>query len=120
MLKDNFYTVLSLKTEEETLHVKVKLNEEHEIFKGHFPSVPVVPGVCITHILTEILSEKLGHELMMSEGKQIKFLAVVNPKECLEMDYEITYSVSEEIDVTASATHNEKVCFKFKGVFTEK
>lgn len=46
MLKDNFYhyTIAPVDTDH-TVRCRVRFNRDHAIFEGHFPGLPVVPGV---------------------------------------------------------------------------
>ena len=63
-LLNDFYTVESTqKTAENNLLTTIVLNAEHPIFKGHFEQMPVVPGVCQTQIIKEVLQNELGHNL---------------------------------------------------------
>ncbi len=45
VLEGIFYKVIKIeKPEENSYNVEVELNPEHEIYEGHFPEQPVVPG----------------------------------------------------------------------------
>lgn len=97
---------------------RIRLNAAHPIYKGHFPQTPVVPGVCLTQIVKEILMQTLQKELLLTEGDNIKFLGVINPEETPEL--EITFQVKEfdnTLEVNASYAHAGTVFVKFKGKF---
>jgi len=61
--------------------VNIELNEKHAIFEGHFPGMPVTPGVCLVQMVKESAGTILDKKLMMSRADHIKFMAVVNPLE---------------------------------------
>jgi len=121
LLVDFFTERSSTFSEENSSDFKchVRLNAEHPVYRGHFPQIPVAPGVCLTQMLKEILMEKFQKELIMTSGDNIKFLAMINPKETPEL--EITFSVKKtetSLDVTASYTSKDRTYTKFKGKFT--
>ena len=96
----------------------IRLNAEHPVYKGHFPQIPIAPGVCLIQVLKEILLEKFQKELVMTSGENIKFLVMINPKETPEL--EITFSVKEQgnlMDVSASYAAKGTTYTKFKGKF---
>lgn len=121
-LLDNFYTELSSNFSvgnTENFKCQVRLNAEHPIYKGHFPQVPVAPGVCLTQMIKEILMEKLDKELIMTSGDNIKFLAMINPKETPELELSfIVKSQENAFDVSATYASNGTTYTKFKGKFS--
>jgi 3-hydroxyacyl-[acyl-carrier-protein] dehydratase len=60
--------------EKENDIVKVLLNPEHEIFVGHFPNNPILPGVCIVQMIKEI-----QHQLVISKIEHIRYYHPINP-----------------------------------------
>lgn len=61
------------------------LNGEHEIFKAHFPGIPIVPGVCQVQMLLEILGEWQHRSMSLQHVKNIKYLSVMTPMETPQM-----------------------------------
>ena len=119
LLKD-FYTEISstdLGTGS-TFTSRVELNPAHTIYKGHFPEMPVTPGVTLIQIIQEQLAKKINHPLTLKEGSNIKFLAMVNPLK--ENILTISYTLLQKdsgLDVTANITGKETTYVKFKGLF---
>ena len=74
MLLNNFYTVDELTKSENELQASIQFHPEHEIFEGHFPGQPVVPGVCMVQIVKEFMQLATEEKLMFIKGNQIKFL----------------------------------------------
>jgi 3-hydroxyacyl-[acyl-carrier-protein] dehydratase len=121
MLKNDFYNVESHILEEGKIMSNIKINRDHDIFKGHFPGQPVVPGVCLTEIVKEMVESEVGNKLMMIKGSNIKFMAVVDPQVNPDLTYDITYKyVDEDISVSCVTSFGETVAFKFKGTFQKK
>lgn len=97
MLRDSFYTVL--KTQQKdliTFRSTVVINKDHEIFKGHFPAFPVVPGVCMLQMVKELLEERIRKPLQLTQASNIKFLSVINPLETSQIEIEVKYIPDED------------------------
>ena len=121
MLKGSFFTVSETETAEGLLKTLIKFDPGHIIFEGHFPGVPVVPGVCMLQIVKEMLGDAVQKELRLTKADHLKFLTVINPVETGTVKLEISYTSSVEGQFSANASlSNEGITyFKFKGVFSE-
>ncbi len=60
MLIEGLYSILSFEQQDDILTSRIKLYKEHEIFKGHFPGNPVMPGVCMIQIIKELTEILIG------------------------------------------------------------
>lgn len=97
---------------------EIELNAAHDIFKGHFPDNPVVPGVCLIQISKEMLEKSLNTSTHLIQSSQVKFLAVVDPR--VDAVLKVAIETKEQdglISANAVISAGEKVFFKFKGVF---
>lgn len=118
MLKDKLYSVISIINLEGNITAEIQLNKDNEIFKGHFPTQPVLPGACELQILKEILASILNKKIRLKKADQMKFLAVVDPVADANLQLKITYSITEnDVPVTALMSNSNRACFKFKGSF---
>jgi 3-hydroxyacyl-[acyl-carrier-protein] dehydratase len=96
----------------------IKLSLTHEVYKGHFPQIPVTPGVALVWIVKDILMDKFQKKMVLSTGDNIKFLALINPTEIA--DFQIDFVVkplNNGFDVSANFMNNGKAFTKFKGKF---
>ncbi len=59
----------------------VSVNEQHAVFAGHFPSQPVVPGVCTLAMIKECVSKVVSRPVRFSYIKECKFLSAILPGE---------------------------------------
>ena len=124
MLLNDFFKIIETdysKDNPGSFKVTIELNDRHKIFKGHFPGNPVVPGVCMIQIVKEILSKLLKKNLYLSEGSNIKFISVIKPD--INKILNIEYNIKQENDifrVSAVISFEEKIFFKFKGIFRIK
>ena len=119
MLQGNFYTVLDNKANGNSANVLLELNPDHHIFEGHFPQVPVVPGVCMMQMVKELTEDFTGHRLRLSKADHLKFLSIINPRQnkLLHVDIAVHSNSGHEVQVTAAFFHQDTVFFKFKGGF---
>jgi 3-hydroxyacyl-[acyl-carrier-protein] dehydratase len=79
MLANNFYSIVNKRLIDGGFEVDVKFNEDHFIYKAHFPQNPITPGVCILQIGKELLSDQYKMPLMMVMAKNVKYLRVISP-----------------------------------------
>ena len=116
----NLYKVTNLH-HLEPLKVKatIILNPAHEIFSGHFPNEPLMPGVCIMDMIKKITSGVIGKDLFLRNAKNVKFIAKVGPALTPEFNLDISYVNTEDgkIQVNSSVYRDEVIYFRFAGVF---
>ena len=79
ILKDNFYTIRESRFEADEINATIELNPAHKIFKGHFPGLPIVPGVCMVQIQKELIEKELSRKIILKKATNIKFLSIINP-----------------------------------------
>ena len=122
MLQGNFYTVLNNHSETGSVNLLLELNPDHQIFEGHFPEVPVVPGVCMMQMVKEMVEDFMGQRLRLLKAEHLKFLTIINPRKnrLLQVDIAILSNSNEGVQVTAAFFHEDTVFFKFKGGFVSE
>lgn len=121
MLKNKLYTFASLEEQDNGKYrVEVTLDPTHTIFEGHFPSQPVLPGVCLMEILKEILREVKNKPLNLKSAANIKYLKTVDPGLDPRLVFEV--QVNEEAgELKVNATsflQDGSPNFKIKASFT--
>ena len=115
MLKDGFYKVLSKGITGETSFMStILIDKDHDIFKGHFPEIPIVPGVCMMAVIKELLTEHLEKPLILQSASILKFLSLINPLQHTQVDVSIKYAEGENGTYIAdgSISAGELVFFK--------
>jgi 3-hydroxyacyl-[acyl-carrier-protein] dehydratase len=96
LLLNDLYIIESLEGDGNLIRVQVKLMPEHAIFKGHFPGQPVLPGVCMLAMITEIIGVHQQSQFRISEGPMIKFLRMIDPQKNPVIQLEIHYQTTSE------------------------
>lgn len=117
MLQGDFFTTNHQEVIENTIHSQINLNVGHAIYKGHFPHQPVVPGVCMMQILTELTTTALGQKVRLKKASQAKFLIPIIPNKNPLLEVKIKFNTNEDgsLKVNASIQEGETLFFKFKG-----
>jgi 3-hydroxyacyl-[acyl-carrier-protein] dehydratase len=119
MLKDSLFKITLSDHQEGIINATLDLNENNEIFIGHFPGEPVLPGACMLQMVKEVLESTLSMSLRLKKADQIKFLGLIDPGINSILQLNITYRSADKnnIDVTAILTAQKDICFKFRGSF---
>lgn len=119
MLIPNLYTVKSTdKIDDNTIKFKIELNPNHEIFEGHFPNNPIMPGVCMIQIIKELTENFESKQLFLSKVSNVKFMAIINPfiNPILDIDLSISRE-NDEIKVKNVSFFETTIALKFSAVF---
>lgn len=118
MLIKGLYTVQGIEKTENGISARIHLDKDHEIFKGHFPGNPVMPGVCMIQIIKELTEEATGKDLFLSVSSNIKFMAIINPEinPNLELSIDIVEN-DDEVKVKNSTSFEDTVALKLNATF---
>jgi len=120
MLLHDFYKIISLeKTAESKYLAMILINEEHEVFQGHFPGNPIMPGVCMMQIIKELTEQITKSSLFMQSLSNVKFMALINPFNTPELRLELDLVTTDEglIKVKNISYFNDTVALKLSSVY---
>lgn len=116
---NNFYTTIACTCDGQALQAEITINPAHEIFEGHFPGQPVVPGVCMIQIIKELMEQSMNQQLLFSKGHQIKFLQLLVPDEKDMIQVHASWKEQDgQFHTTADFKKNDAFLFKLSGVFS--
>lgn len=116
MLMNDFYNIEYIQREPNSVSCRIVFNDQHDIFKGHFPSQPVVPGVCMMQMVKELLEAQTDKDLWMRNAGQVKFLQLITP----DIQPMINISWQEDgngFNVNANFSNDSAFLFKLTGNF---
>jgi len=120
MLLKDFYKILSLeKTDAQKYLAVIMINEKHDVFKGHFPGNPIMPGVCMMQIIKELTEEITQFPLMLQTLSNVKFMALINPDETPKLRLELDVTITDEdlVKVKNITFFDETVALKLSSVY---
>lgn len=100
MLTD-FYSLVAVTEQDKEYTCVVRLNPAHAVYDGHFPGMPVVPGVCMLRIIKECVSSVLDTPVRFQAISSCKFLSVVNPQEHSTLTFAFSLKDFYKLQVTA-------------------
>ena len=118
MLIKNLYKVNNLVTNNCQTVAQISINKDHEIFKGHFPGHPVMPGVCMIQIIKELTEEVVGKKLFLSVSSNIKFMAIINPDTDPYLTLVLDISQAEnKVKIKNTTSFGETLALKLNATF---
>lgn len=119
LLSSQFYKYqLIEQNDNQSFVLKLHFNAQHEIFIGHFPNNPVVPGVTMVQLVKEVISEVLQRPIHLENISFIKFLKVIDPR--IDIDYTLIISlqtIDTKIKCDAHITDESNSYFKMKSSY---
>lgn len=119
MFLNKLFTIVSQEVNPGSVKCMIALNQHHEIFSGHFPGLPVLPGACMLQIVKEIFQCVERGRYNLISGDNIKFLAVLDPREHSQIHVLLNYeeSASGQIIFQASLSDGPLTFLKMKATF---
>ena len=95
------------------------VNETHDIFKGHFPGNPIMPGVCMMQIIKELTEQITKRTLMMQSLSNVKFMALINPEKTpeLRLDLDVVETDEGTIKIKNTTLFHETVALKLSSTY---
>lgn len=120
MILQDFYKILSEeKVSDSKYIITILVNEKHEVFKGHFPGNPIMPGVCMIQIIKELTESITKSSLMIQSLANVKFMALINPEATPELRLELDVTTTEDglVKVKNTTYFNDTTALKLSNVY---
>lgn len=95
----------------ETRLFRVSIDPHHEVFKGHFPDQPVVPGVLIIKLIIECCTLATEKTLLLSKVLQCKFLNFIDPRVNPALSLELTIYGKDGMTDVKAVLRDESMIF---------
>lgn len=113
-LEGNFYKIHAIEQIEDSYKVEVELLANHQIYEGHFPQQPVVPGVCTLTVIRECLGKILSKAVEFESIKECKYVSALIPEEGLKIEINITITDQTKVVATVVRLDNQQPALKLK------
>ena len=122
MLLNDFFSYRLISQEDAKFSVNIDLVADHKIYEGHFPSIPITPGVCQVQMVKEVLEDILCKKFSMTAARDIQFLAMINPNEVSHAKLDVSYIILEDgkYQVTALMASESVKYLKLRADYCEK
>tara|TARA_R110001599_G_scaffold64023_3_gene179243 strand:+ start:908769 stop:909059 length:291 start_codon:yes stop_codon:yes gene_type:complete len=72
---------------------------DHPAFAGHFPGMPITPGVVLLDLAMLAIAQHRQREIQPCKIRTLKFLSPVLPDTHLRVQYEITSNGSLQFEI---------------------
>ena len=120
MLIPNFYKIKKFEEIDHQIHAAIRLNPDHELYRGHFPGQPVMPGVVQLQIVKELLEKALEKNLLLSRLVSAKYYAMIIPGDSTDIEISIRIKTVEdgEYKITAEIKNETTLFTKVRAVLT--
>ncbi|MCE1167501.1 MAG: hypothetical protein LWX70_05330 [Sphingobacteriia bacterium] len=100
----------------EMVSYRLTINTDHDVFKGHFPDKPVVPGVCTISLVRELLEKWSGYTLLLKSIQQCKFTGMIIP----DGNYiDLSIKVKNQNSLYAEVVQSGQIVFKMKATWVK-
>ncbi|NLA15443.1 MAG: hypothetical protein GX877_02760 [Bacteroidales bacterium] len=87
MFLNNLYSIEETVRDKEAIRVKIRLNDNSQIYEAHFPGNPITPGACLVEIGRELSAIVLEKKFLLEKANHIKFLKGIHPNITPAIDY---------------------------------
>ena len=119
-MDEQFYTLKEITGEEGSFNANVILNTDHSVYKGHFPSQPIAPGVLLMDMCRKVAGSILNAEVRIKEARSIKFVKILDPNMLSQLTIRITFTENETAkQMNCVASWDEDTYFKIIAIITE-
>jgi 3-hydroxyacyl-[acyl-carrier-protein] dehydratase len=107
---------------ENSLHARKKIDENLDVFQGHYPHFPVLPGVLICEAAFQAGAVLIAKTHSMDDGKvpvvtrinNTKFRRMVRPGETLDIEVELTEVLSNAFFLKAKVSVEGEVAVRLE------
>ncbi len=106
------------KITEKSYLCSAEIDDLSPVFKGHFPVLPVVPGVYLVSLTSHFISMIENKKFMLKEASSIKFTAIVEPSiKKISLNMNILSSEKGMVLASLEMFNENKVFCKMKGLW---
>jgi 3-hydroxyacyl-[acyl-carrier-protein] dehydratase len=103
MLLD-YYSVSSCRTAEDTTVFEIALNPDSAVYRGHFPGMPVAPGVCNIQMIKECAEQLTGHALQLDYVAQCRMTTLLTPQQYPDLQVRIRLCENDGVRLKAQTS----------------
>jgi len=97
---------------ENTLTGEFCFNENLNVFKGHFPSLPVLPGIMQLEMVQHVIKKNTGISYKIKSIKKAKFNSQIVPGETIKISLSFYPLEDDSVNVKAVVSVGEKTSGK--------
>jgi 3-hydroxyacyl-[acyl-carrier-protein] dehydratase len=108
------------KVNDQQIKASFEFQQDLDIFIGHFPGDPMLPGVFQIEMVKYVLEELYGTALNISSIKKTKFSSLIRPDIAICLDITINKQQGGQLDVKAILRAGDKIAGKTNLILIKK
>lgn len=101
--------------------IRFNCNPNHNIFEGHFPTEPILPGVAMVQFVRESIEMLFSKKLKLETSKTIKFIHIIDPRveQNLVLELKINCTNNNVYETRATIKNDTTTFFQMRGNYAE-
>lgn len=104
-----------LNTADGTFSFLIVLRPDSPVYAGHFPGLPVTPGVALLAIVRELLEKRLRTPLTLTSADDVKFLHPLTPcHNPVTVTFRAIQGNSAKAEITSSAGLHARMSLTYR------
>ncbi len=109
------------KIEDEWYSLPFAINNNSEVFDGHFPNQPILPGVVMIELTKRAVEISLAKKLKLDSAGNFKFLKMIDPNviKVAAISFKII-TKNDGWSVKAQIKYKDEICFKADAFYKSK
>jgi len=122
MLIENLFNIINKqKIAEGEFLINFNCNANHKIFEGHFPTEPILPGVCMVQFVRESIEMLYNKKIKLISSKTVKFIHIIDPRieQNLVLELKINYTDNNVYETRAIIKNDTTTFFQMRGNYAE-
>ncbi len=117
----NYYSVDSIERTDGGALFRVTLDPACEVYRGHFPSRAISPGVCNIRMIAECAETLLGKPLRVTEIHRCRFTSLITPADTPRLNIFLNISETDGVlKLKSEITSDKTVCLTLDCTLTEE
>ncbi|MCK5164611.1 MAG: hypothetical protein KAQ72_12885 [Desulfobacula sp.] len=109
-----------LKKDNQHINASFQFKEDLDLFKGHFPGNPILPGIFQIEMVKYSLEKSFDTCLLIKSVKKTKFSSLIHPGKTVYLDITINIKENSLFNVKAVLRVDDTIAGKINLILTEK
>ncbi len=108
-----------IKKNSQKIHAVFQFKKELDLFKGHFPENPILPGIFQIEMVKYALEKSFDNSLNIKSVKKTKFSNLIHAEESITLDITINHEENSLFNAKAILRVGDTIAGKINLVLTE-
>lgn len=122
MLVGNLFNIIEKKViAEGEFLIHFNCNPNHNIFEGHFPNEPILPGVCMIQFVRESIEMLYNSKLKLLSSKTVKFIHIIDPRieHNLILELKVVVTNNNTYEIHGKIMNTSITFFQIRSIYSE-